>query len=135
MLVYANPDALGAWTGEPAPDNAVQLIRRASTMVGVATRMARYAVTPAGLPADDDQADAMRDATCAQVAAWVAAGVSPTGELITAQVAKTSIEGATIDYDTATASSDRDRVAGTLCSEAWDILSLAGLIGGHPWQR
>lgn len=135
MLVYANPDALEAYTGQPAPANAVALLRRASVMVGVATRAARYQVTPAGLPADDDQAEAMRDATCAQVAAWVVAGVDPSGEEITAKVASTSIDGASISYDQATATAERDRLTGTLCSEAWDILQLAGLIGGFPWQR
>lgn len=133
MLVYANPDALEAWTGEPAPDNAVQLIRRASTMVGVATRMARYEVTPAGMPADDDQAEAMRDAVCAQVNAWHIAGVDPTGDALTAKVTSSTIDGASVTLDAATEAADRQRIAGTLCSDAWDILTLAGMIGGHPW--
>lgn len=134
MLVYANRDALEAWTGEPAPDNWEQLIRRASVMVGVATRAARYEVTPAGLPADDDQAEAMRDAVCAQVNAWIVAGVDPTGEALTAKVTTSTIDGATVALDVATEAADRQRIAGTLCSDAWDILQLAGLIGGMPWQ-
>ena len=135
MLVYANPDALEAWTGEPATDNAVQLIRRASTMVGVATRMARYCVTPAGLPADDDQADAMRDAVCAQVNAWHVAGEDPLGEELTAKVTASTIDGASVTLDVASEAADRQRIASTLCSDAWDILQLAGLLGGAPWQR
>lgn len=133
MLVYANPDALEAWTGEPAPDNAVQLIRRASTMVGVTTRAARYEVTPAGLPSDEDQSDAMRDAVCAQVNAWHVAGVDPLGESLSAKVTTSTIDGATVALDVATEAADRQRIAGTLCSDAWDILTLAGLIGGNPW--
>lgn len=134
MLVYANRDALEAWTGEPAPDNWEQLIRRASVMVGVATRAARYEVTPAGLPSDDDQAEAMRDAVCAQVTAWIVAGVDPTGEALTAKVTASTIDGASVTLDAATEAADRQRIAGTLCSDAWDILQLAGLIGGMPWQ-
>lgn len=135
MLVYANRDALEAWTGEPAPDNWEQLIRRASVMVGVATRAARYEVTPAGLPADDDQAEAMRDAVCAQVNAWIIAGVDPLGESLSAKVTTSTIDGASVTLDVATEAADRQRIASTLCSDAWGILQLAGLLGGAPWQR
>lgn len=135
MLVYANRDALEAWTGEPAPDNWEQLIRRASVMVGVATRAARYEVTPAGLPADDDQAEAMRDAVCAQVNAWIIAGVDPLGESLSAKVTASTIDGASVTLDVASEAADRQRIASTLCSDAWDILQLAGLLGGVPWQR
>lgn len=135
MLVYANRDALEAWTGEPAPDNWEQLIRRASVMVGVATRAARYEVTPAGLPADDDQAEAMRDAVCAQVNAWIIAGVDPFGESLSAKVTASTIDGASVTLDVASEAADRQRIASTLCSDAWDILQLAGLLGGVPWQR
>lgn len=135
MLVYANRDALEAWTGEPAPDNWEQLIRRASVMVGVATRAARYEVTPAGLPADDDQAEAMRDAVCAQVNAWIIAGVDPLGESLSAKVTASTIDGASVTLDVASEAADRQRIASTLCSDAWDILHLAGLLGGAPWQR
>lgn len=135
MLIYANRDAVEAWSGEEAPDNVDILIRRASAMVGVATRMARYKVTPAGLPADDDQAEAMRDAVCAQVSVWDAADIDPTAVETEAQVSKTSMDGASFEYDRAAELSERTRVASTLCEESYDILRLAGLIGGHPWQR
>lgn len=135
MLIYANADAVEAWSGEPAPDNVEALIRRASSMVGVATRIARYAVTPAGLPADDDQAEAMSNAVCAQVTVWDTAGIDPTAPATEARVSKTSMDGASFEYDRAAELSDRARVADTLCEESYDILRLAGLIGGHPWQR
>lgn len=135
MLIYANRDAVEAWSGEEAPDNVDILIRRASALVGVATRMARYEVTPAGLPADDDQAEAMRDAVCAQVTVWDKAGIDPTAVETEARVSKTSMDGASFEYDRATELSERTRVASTLCEESYDILRLAGLIGGHPWQR
>lgn len=135
MLIYANRDAVEKWTGQDAPDNWERLVKRASTMVGVATRMARYEVTPAGLPSDDDQAEAMRDAVCAQVSVWDKAGVDPTAPATEARVSKTSMDGASFEYDRATETSERTRVANTLCEESYDILRLNGLIGGHPWQR
>ncbi|MEJ6549839.1 hypothetical protein PQI66_09815 [Corynebacterium sp. USCH3] len=135
MLIYANRDAVEKWTGQNAPDNWERLVKRASTMVGVATRMARYEVTPAGLPADDDQAEAMRDAVCAQVSAWDKAGIDPAAPETEARVSKTSMDGASFEYDRAAEASERTRVATTLCEESYDILRLAGLIGGHPWQR
>lgn len=135
MLIYANRDAVEKWTGQDAPDNWERLVKRASTMVGVATRMARYEVTPAGLPADDDQAEAMRDAVCAQVSVWDKSDIDPTAPVTEAWVSKTSMDGASFEYDRATETSERTRVANTLCEESYDILRLAGLIGGHPWQR
>ncbi|MGV0870022.1 hypothetical protein [Corynebacterium kalidii] len=135
MLIYANRDAVEAWSREEAPDNVDVLIRRASAMVGVATRMARYEVTPAGLPADDDQADAMRDAVCAQVTVWDKAGIDPTAVETEGRVSKTSMDGASFEYDRAAELSERTRVASTLCEESYDLLRLAGLIGGRPWQR
>lgn len=136
MLVYADTGDVEKWSGVAAPDNAKVLIRRASQLVAVATRHAYYDTTPAGLPSDPDVADAMRDATCAHVQAMVDAGVAnATVGSMDAAVTKTSLDGASIDYDVNTAESKRQAVLTTLCPEGMDILTIAGLIGGHPWVR
>lgn len=122
--------------GVDAPENASALIRRASQLVAVATRHAAYDTTPAGLPSDPDVADAMRDATCAHVQAMVDAGVeNTTVGRMTAGVAKTSLDGASIDYDLSTGEEKQQAVLTVLCAEGIDILTVAGLVGGHPWAR
>lgn len=135
VLMYATSGDVERWIGAPPPEKAEALIRRASVMVGVATRMARYATTPAGMPVDPDIVDALRDATTAQVAAWHTAGIDATSEEVTARVAKTSLDGASLDYDTRAADEKTLALRTTLCDEARDILDLAGLLGGHPWVK
>ncbi|MDN6301221.1 MAG: hypothetical protein L0J68_13285, partial [Micrococcaceae bacterium] len=66
---------------------------------------------------------------------WDDADIDPTAPETEARVSKTSMDGANFEYDRATETSERTRVANTLCEESYDILRLAGLIGGHPWQR
>lgn len=135
MLTFATVDDVTRWLGVEAPGNADALIRRGSVMVSTATRRARYDTTPAGLPSDPDVADALRDAVCAQVEAWVSAEVDPTVTVVEASVSKSSIDGATVEYDTATAAAKQQALSDGLCSYALDILTTAGLIGGHPWVR
>ena len=136
MLTYATVGDVEKWLGVDAPENAPALIRRASQLVAVATRHAVYDTTPAGLPSDPDVADAMRDATCAHVQAMVDAGVEKTSiGNMTARVSKTSLDGASIDYDHATGEAKQQSVLTALCAEGMDILTIAGLIGGHPWVR
>src|SRR5699024_12099949 len=48
-----------------------------TTLFRSTTRNDLYDVTPAGLPSEDEIADAFRDATCAQVAAMIAADIDP----------------------------------------------------------
>lgn len=135
MLTFATVDDVIRWLGVEAPANTEAMIRRGSAMVSTATRRARYAVTPAGLPSDPDVADALRDAVCAQVEAWVSVEVDPTVTVVEASVSKSSIDGASVEYDTATAAASRRALSEGLCSYALDILTNAGLLGGHPWVR
>lgn len=102
-LAYADTDDLAQYTGEVAPAGAARLLREAAALVRFATRNDLYDVQPSGLPSDDDLREAMRDATCAQVEYWIAAGIDPVGGDITAPapIRATEVDGAKVEYDTA----------------------------------
>lgn len=78
--VYATTADLEAFTGQPAPANAVRLLARASRLVSAATKAAIHDADPAGYPTDTDIRDAFRDATCAQVAEWARRDAAGSGE-------------------------------------------------------
>lgn len=130
MLLHATPADLAAWTGQPAPTNATMLLREASIRVRTATLRDRYDTTPSGLPALDDLAEAMRDATCAQAAAWSAADIDPTGGAAAggAAVVKSELDGARVEYDAAPLTAARAELLGPgLTPTALAILRSVGL--------
>ena len=137
MLIFATPADVEKWMDEPLDGRSVDsLLRRASSLVQRAVRSARFAVTPAGMPEDPDVMDALRDATCEQVAVWVENDITPSKlEAGTAQVTTSSIGDATIGVSGAETAATRDHAANTLCEYAQEILANAGLIGGFPWAR
>ena len=135
MSPFATPVDLAAWLGADAPDNAFGLLRSASFIVAHAARFARYDVDSSGKPSDPDLVDALRDATCAQVAGWIAAGIDPsTGGLTATQtVRRRTLDTASIEYDTggtATAQAFEARRKATveLNDEARLILGSVGLL-------
>ena len=140
--VYATVDDLAAapWSLDPAPASAERLLATASRLVRRATMLARYPVTDDGLPRDADLADALRDATCAQVVAWAATSVDPgTGGYQPAPAAVQSrrIGSAALTYDTSAAASvtalnARAAAATSLVDDALQILADAGLTGHRP---
>ncbi|MFF8290427.1 hypothetical protein ACF068_14530 [Streptomyces sp. NPDC016309] len=69
--VYATPEELAAFTGEPAPAGAARLLARASRLVDRRMRAALYDVDASGYPSDPDIREGFRDATCVQVERWV----------------------------------------------------------------
>ncbi|MEK9521455.1 hypothetical protein MIU24_18975 [Streptomyces venezuelae] len=77
--VYATPTQLAEWTGEPAPADAERLLTRASEDVDDALLTAVYDVDTAGMPTDPAVAQALADATCAQVAYRQESGDTGTG--------------------------------------------------------
>ena len=134
VLVYADATALTAWTGQAAPANATQLLRSASMLITSATVASVYGVDDAGLPSDATVLEAFRDATCAQVAYWVAAGVDPAagGISTSAPVRGKSLGSGRVEYDTAVSGSvnafqAKRAAATTLCAEAFMILQQAGV--------
>ncbi|MFG2528280.1 hypothetical protein [Streptomyces sp. NPDC048516] len=76
---YATPEALTAWTGQPAPADAERLLARAGEDIDSALLTAVYAVDEDGDPTDPDVRAALSDATCAQVEYQLAAGDDGTG--------------------------------------------------------
>lgn len=127
MLTYAKSTDLADHMAE-VPEDAEKLIGRASALVGHATRGDWYDVTPAGYPTDPEVIDAMRDATCLQVAAWVAGGVDPMNPAGGVQtVSSTSMDGASMSFDTTVQVEATRLLMSTLCVEAVQVLRAAGL--------
>ncbi|PJN40509.1 hypothetical protein CG747_12620 [Streptomyces sp. CB02959] len=77
--VYATPEQLAAWTGQPAPADADRLLARASEDVDDALLTAVYRTDATGMPTDREVEDALADAVCAQVEYHVATGDDGTG--------------------------------------------------------
>lgn len=77
--VYATPEQLAAWTGQPAPADAERLLARASADVDAALLCAYYRTSDAGMPIDPPVVQALADATCAQVEYQLATGDDGTG--------------------------------------------------------
>jgi hypothetical protein len=128
MLVYADTADLTSapWSVSDLPANADRLLVRASQMVRGTTRTAIYAVDDTGMPTDPDVAAAFRDATCAQVSAWIAAGIDdPTAVLAGSAgvVASKSLGPRSISYAGADAvAAERARIAAGLTDEALGYL-------------
>ena len=140
LAPLAEPADLEGWC-EP-PDNVGPLLRSASLLVRRAARLSRYPVLDDGTPADERVAAALREATCAQVAAWTALDVDPSQGAVQpaegeARASSVSIGGAAITYATAssatTAAAEQARVAtaASLVPDAALILEAAGLLGGR----
>ncbi|WP_157124752.1 hypothetical protein [Nocardia pseudovaccinii] len=130
MLVYATPADL---TGrlDPIPSHAVALITAASTRIRDITSNDLYDITPAGLPADDDLREALREATCLQVIAWVNAGIDPSAAGLQPVIASQSADGGSVTYSRPDPDTIR-RAAERLCHEAVLMLRNAGLASGRP---
>jgi hypothetical protein len=74
----ADSDDLAAWIGAAAPANADALLRKATSMVLKATKLAIYATdTTTGLASDPVILQCMNDATCIQAAALNALNIDP----------------------------------------------------------
>lgn len=137
MPVYATSEDLSEWTGAAAPAAVERLLRQASRLVRRATLTAVYETNPAtDLPVEPDVLDAFRDATCAQVEAWVALDIDPSAGPAGAAAApipqSSSILGATVNYAVSLTLGDaRAAAARDLSGEAYDILTEAGLVHGR----
>jgi hypothetical protein len=132
MIVYASKTDLEAWTGTAQPDTVTPLLREASALVRNATKCDLYDATPAGLPADPDLAEAMRDATCRQAEFWAASGIDPIAGTIAGRqvISASEVDGAKVTFNNQLAMiAARQQAAGVgaLCGPALEILRNAGL--------
>lgn len=134
LVQYATLDQLGTWLtdwlpdGTVLPDNLPAQLRSATIIVARSCNRQPYTDTPA-----EPDADALRDATCAQVQAWVALGIDPATTGLgsdEAPVRSSTILGATVVRDTTGLVAERTAVVADLVPEAAAILQQAGLL----WQ-
>lgn len=81
MLTYATAVELAAepWLVTTPPANVGRYLLQASLLVRQHTLTALYATDADGYPSLTAARQGFRDATCAQVTAWIAAGIDPTG--------------------------------------------------------
>lgn len=123
LVVYATEQDVSGWVATE-PDNVDSLIRSASIRVARACDISPYQ-TP-----DPSSTDALRDATCAQVASWVALGVDPakSGTDLPGPVKVSALLDARIERDTSAATKLLETVAEDLCEDAVAILLQAGLL-------
>lgn len=139
MRVYAEPaDLMDGWLDEP-PTTAVatRAIRYASNLVGKATRCDHYEVDPAGMPTEPDVIEAMRDATCAHAAMWIAAGINPTAGSVGREIgiASQSADGGSVTYADNITAEEITASLTTLIPAAVDILRAAQLASTRPGVR
>jgi len=135
VLIYATSAELTTW-GVTPPTNATTLLRSASILVHRATMTAIYDVDPVtSLPVDAALVEALRDATCSQVATWSALAIDPAKGAAGAKVVTSkSIGSASVSYANAQAISNSAVSAladatTSLSQEALLILADAGLVG------
>lgn len=130
MIVYATTEQLSDWMDDSQEEASVKpLLRKASGLVRKAIRNDLYDTLPSGLPEDDDLTEALREATCAQVEVWLAAGITSVAGTagVEPEVVSSSIDGASLSFDVASRVAARQEIAGCLSVDALDILRAAGL--------
>lgn len=144
LLTYATVDQLEAWLQDTVPDNAASMIRSASMLVRAATRCDYYDTDVNGLPTDVPTLTAFQNATTAQIAMWIKAGIDPSGGVASVigatagAVASSGIGTGKISYavTAVTSQSNIDALQDaiqSLCPEAIEILLEAGLCQNGPW--
>lgn len=134
----AAPADLAAWTGAPAPNNAIPLLRSATALVLNASKGAYYAVDPlTGLATDPVVAKVLNDATCIQAAAWAALGINPLtgGVAVSTVVSAKSIGSAHLVYaDAAQAAAAKAAAMTELVPEAVAKLAQNNLMPSNVWM-
>lgn len=125
--VYATSGDLTAYpVAVPAGVSAGLLLQRASRDVDRALLCAVYDVDDDGYPTDTAVRQALREATCEQVAGAIEAGAYPGGK---ATPTGFGIGKIRVDRGASTAEQVQ---RGQLYSQAWQVLQAAGLTGGGP---
>lgn len=129
FTAYATTEDLvdGGWIDGDPPAAADRFLRSASFVVARAAYRDPYSDTPTGT-----DAEALRDATAAQAASWIALGIDPAKLGIDGPplVKSSTILSGKVEYDTAAHAAARSEAVSELAPEAEAILFAAGLL----WQ-
>lgn len=138
MLVYATADDLEAWNKnlDVSSVDVDALLRSASMRVADAIGGDYYATDDTGLATDSGVLQALSDATCAQVTAWVLLKVDPAAGGVSTNGLATSvgIGSARKTYaDGANVAATRAASLVGLVPEALQILRNAGLASTRLW--
>lgn len=134
MRLYATPGDVAEWLGqETPPDNAVSLIRHASTLVEAATRLDRYSVDVDGKPTKMEIAEAFREAVCQQVEMWHLNEMNPASGFAgqRGQIQSQSVPGGSVSYAGALGAAEMGAAATALSDAAIQTLRNAGLGKGQ----
>jgi hypothetical protein len=135
VTTYATEGDLSAWLTDnglalPGGVSAVAYLRHAERIVRRATICDLYDTASDGTPTSTTVANALRDATCAQVGHWISLGVDPAAGPAgtTGVVQSSSMLSGSVQYATY-ASQAEERAAATvsLSEDALGILQAAGL--------
>jgi hypothetical protein len=129
VRVYATAADLDGWLDDQLPEaDAAKQLRRASMHIDSLLITAVYRVDEDGEPLDLHVIDALRDATCAQVAWWADTG-DTSGAASQYQQTSIGSVGLTRGYSSGkSAAGPSARTA----PEAVQILATAGLLSGAP---
>lgn len=134
MRLYATPGDVAEWLSlETPPDNALSLIRHASSLVEAATRLDRYNVDVDGKPTEMRVAEAFRDAVCQQVEMWHRNSMEPGAGFAgqTGQIQSQSVPGGSVSYAGALTAAEMGAAATSLSDAAIQTLRNAGLGRGQ----
>ncbi|MGW6498551.1 hypothetical protein [Nonomuraea angiospora] len=112
------------------PADAELLLERATTVVDDAIMCAVYDVDDDGLPTDAQLVDALKRATCEQVAAWLDVGETGTGGA--GQYSSVSIGSVNLTRAQSGGAGGGGSAATCLAPQAAKVLRLAGLLGQEP---
>lgn len=124
LTIYATREDLNNWPLDVDPDKADSLLRSASIRVAWACNRNPYTDQPSGT-----DAEALRDATCAAVAAWLAVGIDPNAGGLDLQVVKaTKLLTGSVDYETGGRLTAQQAAAAQIGEEARQLLLAAGLL-------
>ncbi|MBF8191662.1 hypothetical protein ITP53_39410 [Nonomuraea sp. K274] len=129
-MPYATVDDLVPDYMATGPTNAALMLTRASRAVDQALLSAVYPVDDAGLPTEPAHITALREATCEQVAAWVASGTED-GTGAAAQYGQVGIGSVNLGR-AQTGAGGGGSAAARLAPQARMVLEQAGLTGHEP---
>lgn len=125
LTVYATESDLDSFGLANIPDEVDRYLRAATFDIAEATNRNPYTDVPS-----DTDAPVLRDATCAQIAAWVALGIDPDRRSVDGAqpVKKSTILSADVEYDTTVRDEGRSLAGRKLMPQAEAILTAAGLL-------